>query len=469
LIRRHLEALRVALVLADGVSAALLFLALALIRYGSEDWAKVWLGLGLDLWPLAIIYGWVWVALLALQGLYQLRFRWQFRRELFDICRAAAILTGATLSFLYVTDSDAVSRLFLAILFVAQPILTILSRLALRELYGRHRTRHRNRLHMLVVGANPVAQGFADRIEAHRSLGIAVIGHLRAPSDGDFEPTRPLLGAAGDVLDVLHHRVVDEVAVCLPPDEVDLSERIKHACADEGKVVRLPHPPADPGPAESRIEELDGMTVETVYAARHRSLQLFAKRLIDVVLAAAGLVVLSPVFALVALAVWRVDGRPVFFRQLRVGRHGRPFMIVKFRTMTADAEGRLGEVLHLNERDGVAFKAHDDPRCTRLGRILRRTSLDELPQLWNVLLGQMSLVGPRPPLPREVDRYDSWHRRRLSMKPGITGLWQIQARGEPVFDRWVDLDLRYIDQWSLSLDLAILVRTLPAVLKREGQ
>jgi lipopolysaccharide/colanic/teichoic acid biosynthesis glycosyltransferase len=163
------------------------------------------------------------------------------------------------------------------------------------------------------------------------------------------------------------------------------------------------------------------------------------------------------------------DGAPVLFRQTRIGEHGRPFKVVKFRTMAVDAEERLSELEALNEIQGHAFKVTHDPRVTRTGRFLRALSLDELPQLWNVLRGEMSLVGPRPPLPREVDGYDIWHRRRLSMKPGITGLWQVAARREPEFDRWVRMDLEYIDRWSLWLDLKIMARTIPAVIGHEGR
>jgi lipopolysaccharide/colanic/teichoic acid biosynthesis glycosyltransferase len=159
----------------------------------------------------------------------------------------------------------------------------------------------------------------------------------------------------------------------------------------------------------------------------------------------------------------------VLFRQERVGLHGRRFSVLKFRTMVAGAEGRLDELREHNEVRGHAFKMTDDPRVTRVGAWLRRTSLDELPQLWNVLRGDMSLVGPRPPLPTEVAGYDVWHRRRLSMKPGMTGLWQVRARREPDFDRWVQTDLEYIDSWSFLLDLKIIARTIPAVLGREGR
>jgi lipopolysaccharide/colanic/teichoic acid biosynthesis glycosyltransferase len=172
---------------------------------------------------------------------------------------------------------------------------------------------------------------------------------------------------------------------------------------------------------------------------------------------------------MVAASIRLLDGGPVLFRQQRVGLHGRPFEIVKFRSMVPDAEHRRPELSTRNEITGPAFKVTADPRVSRSGAFLRRSSLDELPQLWNVLRGSMSLVGPRPPLPDEVAAYDVWHRRRLSMKPGITGLWQVAARREPEFDRWVRIDLDYIDRWSLWLDLKIIARTLPAILGQQGR
>ena len=186
-------------------------------------------------------------------------------------------------------------------------------------------------------------------------------------------------------------------------------------------------------------------------------------------LSAVAMIVLSPLFLALGVAIWRIDGRPILFHQARVGLHGRPFQVVKFRTMVRGAEERLAELEALNEISGQAFKVTDDPRLSRSGRWLRRLSLDEFPQLWNVLRGQMSLVGPRPPLPREVADYDVWHRRRLSMKPGITGLWQVEARRDPEFDRWVAMDLAYIDRWSLWLDLKIIARTIPAMIAGEGR
>jgi lipopolysaccharide/colanic/teichoic acid biosynthesis glycosyltransferase len=181
-------------------------------------------------------------------------------------------------------------------------------------------------------------------------------------------------------------------------------------------------------------------------------------------------VVLSPLLLGVWLWIRQRDGSPVFFKQVRIGVHGRPFTMFKFRTMVHDAEERLPEVEQLNYVKGVSFKVRDDPRVTSGGRFLRRSGIDELPQLWNVLRGEMSIVGPRPQQAPEIDRYDPWHRRRLSMKPGITGLWQVRARSsESDFDRWVEIDLEYIDRWSLWLDLKIMLRTIPAMVLQEGQ
>lgn len=204
-------------------------------------------------------------------------------------------------------------------------------------------------------------------------------------------------------------------------------------------------------------------------AASRRRVAVGAKRALDVVGAVLGLAVLSPVILAVALLVLVADGRPVLFRQERIGQGGRPFVLTKFRTMVRDAATQQAALAGRNEIRGPSFKITDDPRLTRLGRVLRRASLDELPQLWDVLRGSMSLVGPRPPLPGEVAWYDAWHRRRLAVKPGVTGLWQISARREVDFDRWVELDLEYIERWSIWLDLRILARTVAVVLELNGR
>jgi exopolysaccharide biosynthesis polyprenyl glycosylphosphotransferase len=197
-------------------------------------------------------------------------------------------------------------------------------------------------------------------------------------------------------------------------------------------------------------------------------LQLFAKRMLDVAIAGILLVLGMPVVLGIALAIKISSGGRVLFAQTRCGLNGRRFTLYKFRTMVEGAEERRAELEHLNEMDGPVFKLRRDPRVTWLGRFLRKFSLDELPQLWNVLRGDMSLVGPRPPIPEEVAKYQRWQRRRLAMKPGLTCLWQISGRNEIDFDRWMQLDLEYIDSWSPSLDFKILLKTIPVVLSGRG-
>ena len=300
----------------------------------------------------------------------------------------------------------------------------------------------------------------AERLERHPALGYRVIGFLGRPS-----PSCPtVLGPLDAIEEIVHEGVVDEVVAAFGPDEGSYLEPVVSLCQQEGKRLRVVLRPGLAPVSGGRVETVGGHEILTISNGPDRLLGLLVKRVLDVGLASLALLVLAPVLLVIALAVWLENRGPVLFRQTRVGLHGRPFTIIKFRTMVPDAELRLAELALLNEISGHAFKLSADPRVTRVGRALRRASLDELPQFWNVLRGQMSIVGPRPPLPDEVASYDLWHRRRLSMKPGITGLWQISARLEEEFDRWVELDLNYIDRWSLWLDLKIMLRTLPAMM-----
>jgi exopolysaccharide biosynthesis polyprenyl glycosylphosphotransferase len=221
--------------------------------------------------------------------------------------------------------------------------------------------------------------------------------------------------------------------------------------------------------ARVELEELEGTPLLTFSTTPEDDLAFLLKRSLDVALSVAiGVVSIVPL-AVAAVLIKLTSRGPVLFRQTRCGLNGRPFTLLKLRTMVEGAESRLGDVRHLNEHDGPVFKAAKDPRVTWFGRLIRRFSFDELPQVWNVLKGEMSLVGPRPPLPEEVARYERWQRRRLSMKPGVTGLWQVSGRNDITdFDEWLQLDLAYIDNWSLSLDAKILLRTIPTVLSGKG-
>ncbi|OGN82317.1 MAG: hypothetical protein A2X23_12850 [Chloroflexi bacterium GWC2_73_18] len=469
MIRRYITALHVALATADWLSAVALFVGVSFFRFGGRGWAAIWVGAGASVWLVAAIYASAWVATLWLHGLYQSRYRWSLRSESMAIGRATLLIAVATFSALFWIKLPDVSRLFLLLLLATQALATFGSRAALRRTLAFIRRRGRNTRYLLMLGTGREAQAFADRVERHTELGLRVVGHLRWESEPPFIPTRPVLGTIDQIEDVLHERVIDEVAICLPVEAWHLVEPIARLCEDEGKIVRIPMDVIELTLPGARMEELDGVTTMSLLYGPDRVLSLAVKRAVDLALATVALVGLSPL--LVAIAAWIrvVDGPPILFRQTRIGLHGRPFQVLKFRTMVPDAEQRLGELEESNEIRGPAFKVTDDPRITRVGRLLRRTSIDELPQLWNVIRGEMSLVGPRPPLPREVAAYDVWHRRRLSMKPGITGLWQVAARHEEEFDRWVRIDLDYIDRWSLWLDLKIMARTIPAVFQQQGR
>jgi exopolysaccharide biosynthesis polyprenyl glycosylphosphotransferase len=468
MIRRHLMTLRAGLMLLDGVIAVGVFVAVATIRFRDGGMGTLLEALGLELLPAALLWAVIWVTALWLAGLYRLDVRWRIWTEVRDVSRATLVVVAVILSTLFLVKGTDVSRLFLVLLFVAQPAVTLAGRLILRRIFERNRSRGRDPRYMLVAGTGTLAQSFADRVESHPGLGLRIIGHLTAPGETESVVTRPILGTISDIEDIFHSQVVDEVAVCLPPTAAHYLEPITGLAAGEGKTVRVPVDPVEevlPGAVQ---EEFDGFLVRSLVHDGQREVGLFLKRVMDIIGSAVGLIVFSPLLIGAAIAIYLTDGAPILFRQERVGLHGRPFTMLKFRTMVRDAEEQLDELMEFNERSGAAFKMEDDPRITGVGRFLRRTSLDELPQFWNVLTGSMSLVGPRPPLPREVAEYDIWHRRRLSMKPGITGLWQIEARHEPDFDRWVEHDLIYIDGWSIWLDVKILLRTVPALLTQGG-
>ena len=461
MLRRHGSAFRSLLMLTDGLLAAATLALTSFLRFGAE-WHVHWDPIVPDPVAFTALYAMTWVLVLTVRGLYRSRARWSIRTEAADLFWATLAMVAIVLAVLFWFRLPDVSRTYLLLLFPAQYLVTLLTRAALRVGFRRLRERGLNQRFVLVVGAGPRGQAFAAKLEGHRELGLTVRGFL---DDEAFDlPVRwPHVGRFADLEQVLKTHVVDEVAVCLPFSRWELVDPIVGIAEDLGKIVRVPMDLLDRSFTSGQVEELDGTPVFSVLSGPDRALGLAAKQLIDILGAAVLLAILSPLIAAVAVAVRLRDGSPVLFRQTRVGLHGRLFDVVKFRTMDRDAEERYEEIV--TRSDPRAFKLSDDPRVTPLGRFLRRTSLDELPQLWNVLRGQMSLVGPRPAPPREVEGYDLWHRRRLSMKPGITGLWQVTARRNDDFENRAELDLSYIDRWSLWLDLKILARTIPAALE----
>ena len=327
----------------------------------------------------------------------------------------------------------------------------------------------RNSRNVLVVGSGPRAASVTRLVARHPEWGLRVVGYV----DDCDQPVDPEIpeGRVQKLIEVprlLQEEVIDEVVIACPRTMLNQLIPVVAACGSAGVPFTLL---ADmfgdylPPPEVTRFDNLVALRFAAVH---HSQTRLLIKRGIDVVGATVGLLLGAPVIAVAGLMVRSTSPGPVFFRQIRCGLYGRRFSMLKLRTMHVDAEEQLEGLRHLNEMDGPVFKLHEDPRVTPVGRFLRRWSLDELPQLWNVLRGDMSLVGPRPPVPHEVAQYETFETRRLSMRPGITCIWQVSGRNEVSFDEWVRMDLEYIDHWSLANDLRILLKTAPAVLGGTG-
>jgi exopolysaccharide biosynthesis polyprenyl glycosylphosphotransferase len=326
------------------------------------------------------------------------------------------------------------------------------------------RLRGRNTRYVLILGSGQAAQSYLDKVTENPQLGYKVIGYL-APERNGLKV--PYLGDYSNLETVMSMKIVDVTVVTAP-----LSDESVKECLDlldlMGKTVTILLDDIIAKVTRSRTVNFDGLPM-VAYDGRPRlPEQELAKRAIDIILSGLGLIVISPILSLIALAIKVSSKGPVFFAQERVGLNGRTFKMYKFRSMVVNAEELKEKLAHLNEMSGPVFKITNDPRVTTVGRFLRKTSLDELPQLWNVLIGEMSLVGPRPPLPREVNMYDPKHRKRLSVKPGITCIWQISGRNDVDFEEWMEMDATYVDEWSLTLDIEILAKTLPAVLLKKG-
>jgi exopolysaccharide biosynthesis polyprenyl glycosylphosphotransferase len=278
-----------------------------------------------------------------------------------------------------------------------------------------------------------------------------------------------VIGTLDDLPKLTREKVVDQVFFVVPRSWLDKIEKAIIYLETLGVRVDLATDYFNLRLARSRQSDLFGLPFLTFETTPAEALPLLVKRIMDVVLSGIALIALSPVFLVTAVLIKLTSAGPVFFVQKRVSMNGRIFHLFKFRTMVKDAEAQLAGLQHLNEMKGPVFKIERDPRITVVGAFLRKTSIDELPQFWNVFRGDMSLVGPRPPLPSEVEKYDDWQRRRLSLRPGITCLWQIGGRNRITsFEEWARLDLLYIDNWSLWLDLKILAKTVPVVLFHVG-
>ncbi len=415
----------------------------------------------------------LWLSLVVVFRLHRCFERlWSWSGIFFGLVRLHAVgLIGLSL-LLFLTQSI-INRTLVALFMISTLALMWSARFLIGQRLRDVAERGSGRQRTLLVGGAPKEMTLFVRDARADPLPPTFVGFLAPPDEegagasfpSDFPPR---LGSLDELDSVLHEQAVDQVLFFSPldrPDSVPAAlEILRSLGVPAGFAIRH----LEPFQARPRVQSFYDQTFVTFEVSPKSAEAMAVKHGLDFILAALALLILSPILLLSALAVLVTMGRPVLFIQERAGLYGRRFRMLKFRTMERGAEERRDELLDLNEMSGPVFKITEDPRITPLGRLLRRSSIDELPQLINVLLGSMSLVGPRPLPYHEQQLIRGWHRRRLSMRPGITGLWQVSGRSEVDFDEWIQLDLRYIDEWSLRLDLTLLLRTIPAVLLKRG-
>lgn len=419
----------------------------------------------------------LWVAMvgvliqwIAVSGSFQVYGAYRTQRlswEVLRIGRALALVGLGGLAALFAANST-MPRLIVGYYFVAAFALLATSRLVIRTIARTLRRRGYNTRTYAVVGVGPEAEAVARTFAKNPHWGFQLAGFILPDNRAVPAPSAPVLGTLEDLGRILEDHVLDEVVFAVPRERLDSVEPAIRACEEQGVAVVISLQPLQIGSGRMSVLELSDMSMLVFTRTPSDVLALAAKRLFDVVVSALALIVLAPLFVVVAIAIKLESRGPVFFRQTRVGLNGRPFKMIKFRSMYADAEERLAALRAMNEMSGPVFKMKNDPRITRVGKFIRKTSIDELPQFWNVLRGEMSIVGPRPPIPSEVREYERWQRRRLSVRPGITCTWQVSGRNAISFEKWMELDLEYIDNWSLWRDFQIFLKTIPAVLTARG-
>ena len=387
------------------------------------------------------------------------------------IFRAVSLSVGVLLALLFFLKINYISRMVILLFAIIEFFALFAIRCGVKKYFLHSIQNNTNPLRVLIIGTGERALELTATLQQQADWGLNVIGYL------DPDPKRvgtviagvQVLGIIADIHDCLKKHVVDEVIIGIPRSLLVDAEPIAWACAEEGIKLRFMADVFNLHVARVSLAMAGEIPLLTLEPVAHDDSKLFLKRIFDLVCTSLAMPFILPVLAITAIAIKLDSPGPAIFVQQRVGLRKHLFPMFKFRSMYVDAEEKLKEIEHLNEAEGPIFKIKNDPRVTRVGNFIRKTSIDELPQLFNVLRGEMSLVGPRPMSIRDVDLFDKGiQRKRFSVKPGITCIWQISGRSDLPFDQWLKLDLKYIDRWSFWLDLEILLKTIPAVLKSKG-
>jgi exopolysaccharide biosynthesis polyprenyl glycosylphosphotransferase len=455
--------------LCDILLVLLAFFLAYYLRFRSFSLEVFLLPLEYKVFLLAYLVGWLYLA-------HRFRFYVSKRftpltKESLDVLKVSLITLALATVPSFIVRELPVSRLFLFYLGIIQPAVSLSFRVVLRWALMYIRKRGYNFRQILIVGRNKRSADFVKRIEESPEMGLRILGFLDAPHKRILEIFHKytFLGDLSNLEFTLRKQVVDEVFLMLPIKSFYTEiEKMVSLCEAVGVEVKIPVNLFNVKLARSTISKYGSLDVIDLYTSPKMTWQLMAKRMIDISLSSFLITLLSPVFFITAILIKATSPGPVFFKQLRVGYNGRVFQCLKFRTMIENAEELKKDLLELNEMEYPVFKIKNDPRLTQVGPILRKFSIDELPQLINVIKGDMSLVGPRPPVPNEVKEYDIEFLRRLSFRPGITCLWQVNGRNALSFRKWMELDKEYMDNWSLGLDMKILTKTLLVVIRGTG-
>jgi exopolysaccharide biosynthesis polyprenyl glycosylphosphotransferase len=427
------------------------------------------------LWIIPLVMA-LWLCVGWITGLYGDVEEPSFRRTVTSALKVTVLGSLLLFAFIFLTKFPYISRTLLALYVGLDFLLMVLYRWVAAVILGRLRASVGSFRHFLLVGDTPDALEIARSIEASELRGMRLSGFaLVAPqvqlgsrlNSTQLRRDYPIY-AVKQVPELLRQHVIDEVIFAVAKDELNDLEDIFLACEQEGVKTRLALTFLPHIISKVSLERLRETPLLTFSSTPENEYLILLKRVADFAMALALLISLSPLLFVLSVLIKLTSKGPMLYQQTRCGLGGRKFTVYKFRSMKADADLLKEELGSLNEVDGPVFKIRNDPRCTALGRFMRRLSLDELPQLFNILKGDMSFVGPRPPLPEEVEKYERWQRRRLRMQPGLTCLWAIEGRSRLNFKRWMELDLEYIDHWSLLLDWKIMLKTIPAVLLGRG-
>lgn len=461
--------------IADGVIILLSFI----LSYFITTYIRKYLGLAYwenfwDFWNyffgLAIISVPIWIATMSYNAVYK-DFRTKpFSEVLWNIVWTGGFTVILLGSVTFLVKMEFASRSFIAVFIMIGIVLLGTEKAFFSRIL---RTIHRsgyNLINLLIVGTGKRAQDFVELVKAHEDWGLKIIGlvdddpKLLGKTVLDYE----VIGRIRDIPRILREFVIDRVIFVIPRMWLNRIEDAIYHCEREGISTAVSVDLFKPKLAQLVQSEFAGIPLIIFQTSIAKEWQLFIKRIFDVIIAFVSLILLSPLLLITSLSILYTSRGPIFFRQVRSGTNGRKFTLYKFRSMYIGAEMRKRELEKQNEMNGPVFKMKRDPRVTPFGRFMRKFSIDEIPQLFNVLKGDMSLVGPRPPLPAEVELYETWQRRRLSMKPGLTCIWQVSGRNKIDFEQWMEMDLKYIDSFSLWLDFKLMLRTILVVLTGYG-